>query len=193
MTKLDRRDALKRMTLLVGGGLSASLAGGILSGVDMAQAAHFAKQVENHALDIDEMAVVADLVDRIIPDTDTPGARAAGVPDYIQLMVSEWYDVAARAQFKAGLADVNKISLHHTGQVFLEAPEAARHTMMGIFDQGAQDKNSSDTFFLELKKLTVVGYFTSQIGAEEELRYEAVPGPYEGCVSVKKIGRAWAT
>ncbi|PHZ86616.1 hypothetical protein CRD36_01695 [Paremcibacter congregatus] len=193
MKSLDRRDVLKRMTGLMGGGLSASVASGILSGVGPAQAAAFALQTDKHTLKAADMAVLAELADRIIPDTDTPGARAAGVPAYIHLMVSEWYYDDERVRFIAGLKSIDQLSRDHTGKAFLQASEEDRHDLMVRMDRAAAGKSPADNFFLEIKQLTLIGYFTSQIGAEEELRYEAVPGPYEGCVPLSKIGRAWAT
>lgn len=43
-----------------------------------------------------------------------------------------------------------------------------------------------------LRDLTVLGYFTSEIGATQALNYIEVPGRYEGCIDYKKGDKAWA-
>ena len=43
-----------------------------------------------------------------------------------------------------------------------------------------------------MKELTLVGYYTSEAGATEELTYEPVPGVWEGCVPYEDIGSAWS-
>ena len=48
-------------------------------------------------------------------------------------------------------------------------------------------------YFRMMKELTILGYFTSEIGATQALRYVAVPGRYEGCVPYTKGEKAWAT
>jgi hypothetical protein len=47
-------------------------------------------------------------------------------------------------------------------------------------------------YFGMMKQLTLLGYFSSEIGATQALRYVAIPGKYEGCVPYKKGDRAWA-
>jgi hypothetical protein len=43
-----------------------------------------------------------------------------------------------------------------------------------------------------MKQLTMLGYFTSEVGSTQALRYVPVPGKYEGCIPYKKGDRAWA-
>ncbi|MGH2553929.1 MAG: gluconate 2-dehydrogenase subunit 3 family protein [Chitinophagaceae bacterium] len=47
-------------------------------------------------------------------------------------------------------------------------------------------------YFTMMKHLTLWGYFTSETGCREALRYNPVPGRYEGCVPYNKGDRAWA-
>jgi hypothetical protein len=48
-------------------------------------------------------------------------------------------------------------------------------------------------FFHTMKELTLLGYYTSQIGATQELKYAPVPGRFDGCVPFATVGRAWST
>jgi len=55
------------------------------------------------------------------------------------------------------------------------------------------DENlEKNTFYKSFKELTIIGYYTSKIGATEELRYDPVPGPYKE-ISLVEVGRAWST
>jgi hypothetical protein len=57
----------------------------------------------------------------------------------------------------------------------------------------ASSENAAKPFIVELKELTLLGFFTSEPGATKVLQYNQVPGPYKGCVPVGEVGRTWAT
>lgn len=172
---LNRRQLLARITLMTGSALSTSVISGILSGA-------MAQTTENKVFSDDQLKLVGEMAQMIIPDTDTPGAKAAGVDDYIHMMVADWYTVNERENFMKGLMAVDS--------GFMNGSDGERHKIMTHMDN---EEMVEKTFFQEFKELTLVGYYTSQIGAEEELRYEQYPGPYEGCVPFEKVGRTWAT
>lgn len=184
---LARRQFLQRLTALAGGALSAPLVSAILAGT----AAHAADKNITLLGDSD-LRLLAAIADTIIPDTDTPGASVAGVHHYMHLILSEWYTNAERKPVLAGLAEINARAQASAGENFANSTAAQQLAILQEFDQAAYS-DTKEPFFRKLKEMVIVGYYTSEIGASEELRYEAVPGPYEGCVPVSKIGRAWAT
>ena len=76
------------------------------------------------------------------------------------------------------------------GSPFADLTAAQQTALLTKYDAaGAPQK----LFFITLRELTTIGYFTSKSGATIALRYDPVPGPYLGCVPLKEIGRAWAT
>src|SRR6266571_9250505 len=75
------------------------------------------------ALDPHQNATVATISELIIPQTDTPGAKAARVNEFIDLILTEWYDEKERGRFLAGLADVDSRSQNLFGKNFVECPE----------------------------------------------------------------------
>ena len=177
MSELNRRRLLKNVAIMTGGVLSSSIISGVMSGA----LAQETIDVENLIFNDQQLKLVAEMADMIIPDTDTPGAIAARVHHYIHAIVGDWYYDEERANFMKGLSAVDA--------KFLNGPAKERAVIMAQMDNEEGEK----TFFQEFKELTLVGYFTSQIGAEEELRYEQYPGPYQGCVPFEDVGRTWAT
>ncbi|MDG1020396.1 MAG: gluconate 2-dehydrogenase subunit 3 family protein [Emcibacteraceae bacterium] len=177
MSELNRRKLLKNVAMMTGGALSASVISGVMSGA----LAQERIDVDNPVFSDQQLKLVAKMADMIIPDTDTPGAIAAKVHHYIHAIVGDWYYDDERSNFIKGL---NAVDSH-----FMTGSAQERHTIMTKMDNEEGEK----TFFQEFKELTLVGYFTSQIGAEEELRYEQYPGPYQGCVPFEEVGKTWAT
>ena len=198
--QLDRRDFLIRVALALGGTLSSACSSMLLER-DPSQPAKPSRSV----FSAEQRELVATAVETIIPTTDTPGARAAGVPDFVEMMLVDWYRDDEREHFLAGLAALDSACLERTGENFVQASPADRidvleaaegrdlatlaasgiHPMM--FLMGG---NPPPTFFHALKELTVVGYYTSEIGSTRELALDLVPGRYEGCIPLAD-GRAW--
>jgi gluconate 2-dehydrogenase gamma chain len=177
MSEMNRRQLLKNVAIMTGGALSASVISGVMSGA----LAQESIDVDNPVFSDSELKLVAEMADMIIPDTDTPGSISAKVHHYIHAIVGDWYYDQERTNFMKGLNGVDN--------GFLNGSAEERHAIMTKMDNEEGEK----TFFREFKELTLVGYFTSQIGAEEELRYEQYPGPYQGCVPFEQVGKTWAT
>lgn len=237
---IDRREALRRAAMLLGGAISAPTLAAVLAGCD----AHGAPAASTtRALDPAQSETIATIAEHIIPETDTPGARGAGVPRFIETMLAGYYTPEQRARFLDGLADVDARARSQFGRPFLRCSNAQQHSVVAALDAetfgsvasrgavpgaAAATEASKETerggggaqlagpaasaaspvgpagpaprkqaaaqpgFFRTMKELTVIGYYTSQPGATKELRYVQVPGRFEGCVPLAKIGRAWA-
>jgi len=137
-------------------------------------------------LDPHQVETVATIAEMIIPETDTPGARAARVPEFIDLMLAEWSADDDRARFLAGLADVDVRSRDLFSADFAAATEPQRIAILSGLDaevtalRRAKAKPEKH-FFHQIKSLTLYGFYTSEIGAAE-IHYEIIPGSYDGCV-----------
>jgi len=129
------------------------------------------------------------IADAIIPTTDTPGARAAGVGPFIDFMVDQTFDAEALDRFLAGLDEIDSRSLRTVGVTFLEATDAQRNSVLATMEVEAvalrlEDDNSQPHFFAMIKELTLFGYYTSEVGMTEELGWRMIPGSYDGCVDL---------
>jgi hypothetical protein len=130
------------------------------------------------------------VVDLIMPATDTPGAREAGVARFVDRNLADWAGAAQRDAVRAGLDRMEADAKTAHGQPFLALTSAQQAALLQRYDVEARGQRGH--FFGVLKELTTVGYFSSEPGATKAARYDPVPGDYKGCVPLKAIGRVWA-
>ena len=190
---MNRRDALSRVALILGGTVVGANA--FLEGCKPADK----KAAAARTFSDGDSAYLDEIADTIIPTTNTPGAKAAKVGAVITVMLEKCYDEKDQQIFFDSMKQLNEASDKKFGKSFMDIDAAQRKTLLTEIDAEAKkymaDKKSEDPkhYFRMMKELTLLGYFTSEIGATQALRYVAVPGKYEGCVPYKKGDRAWAT
>jgi Gluconate 2-dehydrogenase subunit 3 len=190
---IGRREALRRAALLLGGVLSAPAIAGVLAGCDARSAAN--GTWEPLALTGQQAKLVSTIAEHIIPETDTPGARAAGVHIFIDKMLAEHYPAEDKQRVLGGLATIDARTWEECDRHFLDCNAAQQRAVLVRIDHEAFAEvpgRREAHWFRTLKELTVLGYYTSEIGATQELRYVAVPGRADGCVPLTQIGRAWS-
>jgi hypothetical protein len=152
---------------------------------------------------IDKRDIIAELAELIIPATDTPGAKAAGVHDYIINVLVNCNPVKQQRKFYSGIEDVEKYTLKNFGQSFMEANFEKRTAVLAHFANHAgyssrilnkiNNKLLGEPFYSKLRYLTVEGYCQSQIGATQGLAYDYIPVTYEACIPILKNQKSWAT
>ena len=154
----------------------------------------------------------------IMPATDTPGAREAGVPAFVDRALAVHCPPADAAAVRKGLDRVEADARSAHGKGFAELSPAQQTALLDRYDlegrgpktpAAAVGRGETETglsnapraaveppkgpfFFPVLKDLVTVGYFTSKLGATKAVVYDPNPGAYRGCVPLKTIGRAWA-
>src|SRR6266513_1473041 len=138
------------------------------------------------ALNVHQDETVATIAELIIPETDTPGARAAGVPAFIEVILAEWADDADRQRVVSGLASVDQRSNDLFGKNFTAcAPPQQAQILTALDAEVARLRDTgakpSQHFFYVIKRLTLIGYYTSEAGATAEQHYQIIPGRYEPC------------
>ena len=195
---MNRREALAQIALMTGGALAGRFAQAALRGA----ALHAAPA--QSAFTNEQRTMVEHLAELIIPRTDTPGAIDAGVPVFIDQIVSSWYTLVERGIFLNGLTSLDMFCASTFGQRFdvcdteqrtralAQADESTRayQEASALKTREAPDEHSP--FFFKLKLLTVLGYYTSEVGATQELSYNPVPGRYDGDVDFNKVSRLWS-
>jgi gluconate 2-dehydrogenase gamma chain len=168
---LDRRTLLRSAVLLVGGTLA--------SGFTVPA---FAADETPRFFTPDEFRIVAEFAEIIIPRTDTPGAKDAGVPEALDALMADWASEARKAEFRALVARIAD-----AGGVTPGAPP--RIELARSFDAA---QLPADPVYRRFKELVLTLYYLSEAGATGELRYEHTPGKWEASIPVGPDTRAWA-
>jgi hypothetical protein len=138
----------------------------------------------------EQFALLEQVSEVIIPATDTPGAIGAGVPEFIRTVLGEWGSSQTRATITGVLESIDKQAWGRHGAGFLELPAERRTSLMRALDEAAVARE--DVAWSRFKQLVLVGYYHSEVGATQELRYELVPGAWRSCLPLTEVGRATA-
>ncbi|NHK27942.1 gluconate 2-dehydrogenase subunit 3 family protein [Parvularcula flava] len=144
-----------------------------------------------HFFSVAQFRLLERISDLIIPDTDTPGALAAGVPQVIDRMMVTWALAETQGEWLEGLAAIDTRARREHGMAFVGLEPAVQFDLLSRHDADAL--SNGDQNYRQIKSTIVEAYYSSEPGATKELRYDPVPGPYQGCVPFEEIGRTWAT
>jgi hypothetical protein len=190
---MNRRQLLQRIAMLLGGAVSSPVVAAVLDdGILIPEDSSWRPRT----LSAQQDRLVSAIAERIIPATDTPGASAALVDRFIDLMLTDWYDEEARNRFLHGLADLDASSSSAFGRPFLELSTEDQVSLLEPLDrdgvdariEAARDVGSFSApklpFFAMMKEMTLVGYYTSQVGLLEGLEYEGFSGTFDACISL---------
>lgn len=184
---MNRRKALKQVSYILGGTIMSSTLATVWSSCQTATSDGY----EMELLSSNEGSILAEIVEVIIPTTDTPGAKEAGVHHFIDRYLSEILPEEAQNQFKEGLTKFEASCKEAYGKSFTKLSEEEKIEFMTSVADGEEHRE----FFEAAKSLTLQGYFSSEIGMTQVLQYEHVPGDFVGCVPLTEAGkgRTWAT
>jgi glucoside 3-dehydrogenase (cytochrome c) hitch-hiker subunit len=153
----------------------------------------------------EQALTVEDVAEQLLPETDTPGAKSAGVPAYIENLAKDVFDDEERRDFLAGVDSLNEQARQAHGVVFPACtPEqqslllAALATRVARLQRAAGQSGHEPEldalahFWLSLRELAIDGYCRSKLGATRLLNYDPIPGEYRGCVALESVGKTWA-
>ena len=234
---IDRREAILRVSAMLGG---LTLVGGsaLLTACEKQGPATRADSSAGvGTFTAADIAFLDEVADTIIPETTTPGAKAAKVGAFIALIVTDSYQPNDQTIFRDGMQRLDAECRTETGVGFMDATPQQRLTLLERLDReqkeytdardaarrartGEEAEKKSDAFlpdqrkenapaaeanpapaitadapthyFRMVKELTLLGYFTSEIGATQALRYVEAPGRFDPCVPYTAGERIWA-
>lgn len=196
---VDRRVVLRSLL----GGTAAT--GATLLGSSPAEAfLRFRQQIDEapeaalRSLSAAQAEILAAAAERILPRTDTPGARDAEVHLFLDRLLAGWFLEPERDAFLGGLDDLDRTSRERFEKPFAELEDARQDALLAELEDEAfaarqgqpwalQPETveppmlAGQAFFDVLRWATLVGYYTSEAGMREELGYRVVPGRYDGC------------
>ena len=203
---MERREAVKYISILLGGAVIGADA--FLSGCKT-------KTGSTTDWTAEDVAYLNEIGETILPRTATPGAKDANVGQFMTVMVNDCYVEADQKAFREGLEKLNDASDKKFNKNFMSITPEQRTQLLTEIDKeakdyqkkvgefnGAESKKEKDEiakgnknyvkqymaphYFTMMKQLTLLGFFTSEVGMKQAVRYIPVPGRYEGCVPYKK-------
>jgi hypothetical protein len=186
MTLMNRRDALKSVMLLMGGTVIGSTA--LLTGCAPES------QLKDLNFSPEDLSFLDEIGETIIPTTDTPGAKATKIGEFMQMMVKDCYDADQQTTFITGINTIRTDFKTETSKDFMDATAEERLAFLNALHQKyvASGEEKQPEIIQMLRDLTVLGYFSSEIGATQALRYVETPGRFDPCVDYKKGDKALA-
>lgn len=222
---ITRREAVLRVTAILGG---TALVGG--SALLTACRDESARYVGNELFTADEVHLLDEVAETILPETKTPGAKAAKTGAFMALMVRDTYSPRDQQIFKAGIPAIDAAMQTAHNTTFIKATPEQRLSVITQLDKAqkafmetraeqikkAKEEQLKDQrkeaapgsdagavtaivedppahYFRMMKELTLLGYFTSEVGVTQGLRYVESPGRYDPCVAYHPGDKAWAS
>jgi Gluconate 2-dehydrogenase subunit 3 len=214
---LNRREAIRRVSALLGG-IAFVGGSGLLEAV-----ANAASSIEGTPgnFSAEQVALLDEIAETILPATKTPGAKAAKTGAFMALMVTDCYSPAQQKVFRDGIRKLDEATKKASQVSFMAATPEQRLAVLTVLDREqklvmdarvAADRKSKGLaplpgapvaapladltapahYFRMMKELTLLGYFTSEVGCAHALRYVEVPGRFDPCLPYTAGEAAWA-
>ncbi len=184
----DRRSLIAGFSALLGADIVAPLARALAAEAPAGPGFEASRRV----FMAEERDTLTALSDRIIPKTDTPGAIAAGVPAFIEMMMVDWYQEADRVAFMKGLDTLDGYILARHKKPFAAAtPQQQDEALTAAMNR--KIPGLADNFFEQCRQLVILGYYTSEIGATQERVYLPVPGRFDGSYPYASVRRIFSS
>lgn len=224
---ITRREAIQRVTVMLGG-ITLVGGSGLISACGDRPAAREYTAVGS-LFSAEDVAFLDEIADTILPETDTPGAKAAAVGPFMAMMVHEVYSLDDQQIFIEGMRQLNQESEQMHGVAFMAATPQQRLQLLEQLDREQKDymdrreaaqRRSRDAvvadepedaragdpsldpeitaeapahYFRMMKELALLGYFTSEIGYNQAMRYVETPGRFDPCVPYTAGEKIWAS
>ena len=186
---MDRREAVSYISLLLGGTILGAEA--FLTGCNTGSES-------NATFSQKKIDLLNEIGDTILPPTKTPGAKAANVGEFMKVMINDCYEGKDQKIFHEGIVQFEQRCKKENGDKFTDLKSEQRHAFLVKLDNEQKEFMKTwktpepKPYFRMIKELTLLGYFTSEIGCTQARRYSETPGKFEACIPYKKGDKAWA-
>jgi hypothetical protein len=204
---MERRELLKMIAVLTGG---------VVIGGDVFLSGCKSKAADATTFSVDNIALLDEVGETIIPTTNTPGAKATKIGEFMKTIVTDCYTTDQQKVFGDGLAGLNAACEKANGKSFMDCTADQRKAFLISLEKEAKEYNkardekekdarekakkdmdpnfvsASSHYYTMMKQLSIWGYFSSEIGSKQALRHLPIPGRYDGALPYKKGDKAWA-
>jgi hypothetical protein len=209
---ITRREAWRRVSALMGG-LALVDGEALLAGAFEESALEQAMTGGVGDFTAADVALLDEIAETLLPETSTPGAKAAKTGAFMALMVTDSYTARNRQVFRDGMRELDvACRAAHNGVSFMQATAAQRLELLEALDReqktatderataprsrapaaAGADADDPPHYFRLMKELALLGYFTSEIGYKQAMRYIETPGRFDPCVTLAPGDRSWA-
>jgi len=191
----SRRRFLKNLSTVLGGAAIGTVLTDSKLAVAMAyQSGNQKSLTVGKIFNEQQLSVLKTVCSIVIPKTDTLGAAEVNTHGFID---NQLFYCHTQEEQNRVLALITLIDEHAKAQfstLFMALTDEQQFDLLTHLDLGQSPFNASERAqFKFLKQLICFGYYTSEVGATQELRYEAFPGGYKGSIPYKKTDASWAT
>jgi glucoside 3-dehydrogenase (cytochrome c) hitch-hiker subunit len=182
---MHRRAAIRRLGMLLGASLSAPTASAVLSGCKAPPPPY-----RPRALDPDAFLLMGQLAETILPETETAGARTAGVDRFVDTLLADFYPAREAEAFRVALGEFGSPLRGEDGYPDPGRVARADRAAYALDPSPRPEGEPFDRhqFFRRLKELVITGYYTSEAA---ELKPNPM-GTYRADVPMTEIGRSWS-
>ena len=181
---MQRREAIKK---------TAAMMGMTILGADIFLTGCSEPVKQQGLFSIDEIALMDEIGETILPDSDrSPGAKAAHIGEFMKSYINDCYGENEQKIFMAGLEQIQNDSQKLYHEDFINISKKKRFDLLSGYDERNRASNNSNKihFFTMMKQVTILGYFSSEVGATKAMRYNIGPGHYNGCAAYKDGDKA---
>ncbi|MFC3562341.1 gluconate 2-dehydrogenase subunit 3 family protein [Pedobacter jamesrossensis] len=194
---MHRREALKNVAFLLGGAISASTMGVLFESFTLPE-----NEKNFVSFSLQDEKIFAEFADIIVPTTkSSAGAKAAGLGKFIPMMMQDCYPKEMQTSFAKGFKDLQAKSMADFKKSFvtLTVPERTKLMVdlraMSLAQKESKSEENKDLvyFFITARDLTLLGYYSSEIGCTKAREYVLIPGRYDGNAPLKPGQKSWAT
>jgi len=194
---MHRREALRNVAFLLGGAISASTMGVLFESFTLPE-----NEKNFVSFSVNDEKIFAEFADIIVPTTkSSAGAKAAGLGKFIPMMMKDCYPAKMQTSFAKGFKELQDKSMKDFGKNYLALTVAQKTQLMvdlrlmAITQKETPSEENKDLiyFFVTARDLTLLGYYSSEIGCTKAREYVLVPGRYDGNAKLKPGQKSWAT
>lgn len=178
---MNRRHVIRTIMLAFGSSLSLPTLGAVAEQVHIHHRKRImsGKSYQYRILSNRQLALLEAFTDAIIPRTDTVGAADVAVPAFIDLMLSEWYDEKDMVIYMTGLEEFSAYIQNKYGTDFGSLSADKCHAEVAALDLQVLGRGEDNPFYAMTKKLTLIGYYTSEEAMDKELHYQGLIGEFD--------------
>ena len=182
---MQRREALRFLGAATLAPLLASLSARERWALGLELHRKLASGAAGRALSASQLAQVRALADAILPRSDTPGAVDVGAPEFVDLLLAEWYPDDERQRLLAGLDALEARCRESQGKPFAELDHTAQAAFLATVDGKRGAQGTPEDAYTRIKDQLVYGFMTAKPIAAIVNTTPIIPGRFDGCIQLR--------